>query len=279
MASHRSSARHMSGQTKHSLFQRTAMAVAGVACLAGLATGVQVLQAVPEQSTGVMEQVAVGEWSASGTAGSNLPATASGASGAVLEDNSGEQLQVTEPVAYGATYGSVEIPKFGQSWTRPLKEGAGNDVIDTTDDKGRTVVSRYASTDTFGGSQNVGITGHSGGLYDLDAVEWATRNYDEESLSYSPFTRMDELAAGDSLIVATSAGRYTYKFLWSEVVNPEQNAVIYEQVYRSAERKPGDEVSTQALVVTTCGVLDDWSGDGSIRRIYYFELADFEPSA
>lgn len=275
MALSRTSARHMGRARNPSVFLRTGMVIAGGACALGLAFGIGAVQETPVPANGAMSQQAVSEQTVSGTSGNTLPLTASGVSGAVHNEASGVELRVTEPVAYGASYGSIEIPKFGSSWTRPLREGAGSDVVDSTDDRGRTVVSRYATTDTFGGSQNVGITGHSGGLYDLDPVEWATKNYDEESLSFSPFTRMDELAVGDSLIVTTTEGRYSYKFLWSEVVNPEQNEVIYDQVYRSSERKPEEAVNTQALVVTTCGVLEDWNGDNSIRRVYYFELEDF----
>lgn len=273
----------MSGGRRHSVFKRTAFVIAGVACAIGLVSGVQALQADPAPSSGIviqetMGEKTLGERTASGSSGSNLP-TASEGTGAVLEPAVGMVPLVTETVAYGASYGSVEIPRFGADWSRPLLEGTGADVIDSYDDKGRFIVSRYPSSEPFGASRNVGIAGHSGSVYDLDLLESLTGNYDDESLSYSPFTRMDELAAGDSLIVASSAGRYTYNFLWSEVVNPEQNEVVYEQVYRSAERKPGEEINTQALVVTTCGVLDNWNGDTSIRRIYYFELVGFEPSS
>lgn len=191
----------------------------------------------------------------------------------VMED----QAVVTEPVPYGEVYGSIEIPKLGEGWSRPIYEGHGNDVIDIHDALGRTVVSRYVNTKPFGSSGITGITGHSGGLYDLDLWEMIA-NPDEESKNYSPFTRLDELAQGDDLRIRTDVGTYTYELLWTEQVQPSQNEVLYDQVYRTSERRAGDEVDG-ALVLTTCGVLQDWSGDPSIRRASYFEFTGFVPNA
>lgn len=278
MASQPSPIRHLSGGRKNSFVRRALAWGLGTACILGVTLGAYSFGADnPTPSQGQMIDQPQGYQDVSGSSGSNLETAPAGAGQPAGGPGSIEPL-VTEPIAYGATYGSIQIPKLGEAWSRPIKEGTGDEVLDSLDPKGRFVVSRYVNTEPFGSSNGpVAVTGHSGATYDLDFWEMVSGNIDAESLSYSPFTRMGELEAGDSLEVTTELGKYTYDLLWSESVTPDRNEVIYNQVYRTQERKPGEEVVNQALVLTTCGVLENWSGDASVRRVYYFELKGFDP--
>jgi sortase (surface protein transpeptidase) len=164
------------------------------------------------------------------------------------------EAPVTPKVAVGEQYGTIEVPRFNNGM-RDLYEGTSNAIMDTKDITGKLVTGRYKSTAEFGAKGITGIAGHSG------------------VGDYSPFTKIASLVPGDTAVIETSAGTYTYKYLWQEQVDPSDNKVLYDPVYRTAERKAGGAVE-KALVMTTCGLLPNGDGDSSVRFIAYFELVD-----
>jgi sortase (surface protein transpeptidase) len=162
------------------------------------------------------------------------------------------EAPVTPKIAVGEQYGSITVPRFNNGM-RDLYEGTSNAIMDTLDSTGKLVTGRYKSTAPFGAPVITGVAGHSG------------------VGDYSPFTNVKSLVPGDTAVIETSAGTYTYKYLWQEQVDPTDNKVLYNPVFRTPERKAGDAVE-KALVLTTCGLLPNGDGDSSVRFIAYFEL-------
>jgi hypothetical protein len=200
-----------------------------------------------------------------------------------------EKPPVAGKPAYASEWGTVTIPRFGNG-TLEIYEGGsvakipdghtadpatgcaviGNKekcpmtpVIDIPAESGvGTVVGHYPSSAMPGGVGNFNLAGHRGGG------------------NNGPFTYIHLLESGDTAIVENYLGTYTYVFRWrDENVDPGNNDVLKDQVYRSKEKIPGQEVS-RALLLTACGLTNGdplAGGDSSVREFAYFEYVGFEP--
>jgi hypothetical protein len=178
---------------------------------------------------------------------------------------------VTEPpvsakVPYGQVIGTLSVSTFGEEHPRDLLEGGSkiaqmNPIVDALDAFSRHVTARYPSTAQFGAKGVVGIAGHRG-VGEL-----------------SPFTRIHEMRAGDTVSIDTAEGTYTYAMLWQQdnidPHAPGANRILVDPVYRTSE-KTGDPV-VRALVITTCGLFANGDGDESVRVATYFEYKSFTP--
>jgi sortase A len=63
----------------------------------------------------------------------------------------------------------------------------------------------------------------------------------------APFGRLDELAAGDDVVVTDATGSYTYRISGTEVVDPSDPAVVLP-----VPRQPGAEPTQRLLTLITC---------------------------
>lgn len=177
-------------------------------------------------------------------------------------------IPVAAKVAYGQEYVSFKVDRFGEAFPRRFLEGGSkvaqmNPIVDALDEHGRHVVARYPSTALPGAKGLVGIAGHRG-VGEL-----------------SPFTRIHELQAGDTVTMDTAEGTYVYSFLWQQgdidPMAPGANRILKDPVYRTAD-KTGEAVE-RALVITTCGLFANGDGDESVRVASYFEFKSFTPRA
>lgn len=177
-------------------------------------------------------------------------------------------IPVASKVAYGQNYGSFKIDRFGEAFPRLFLEGGSkvaqmNPIVDALDEHGRHVVARYPSTALLGAKGLVGLAGHRG-VGEL-----------------SPFTRIHELQAGDTVTMDTAEGTYVYSMLWQQggidPLAPGANRILKDPVYRTAD-KTGEPVE-RALVITTCGLFANGDGDESVRVATYFEFKSFTPRA
>lgn len=126
-------------------------------------------------------------------------------SGLVDELASGRAPAEGQPVAL------LDIPKIGLH--KVVVEGTAEDDL-------RLGPGHYAGTPLPGQSGNVGIAGH-------------------RTTYGAPFYNVDELTAGDRIVLTTLQGRFSYVVIRSEVVDPTDVAVLRQST--SAE-----------LTLTTC---------------------------
>lgn len=132
-------------------------------------------------------------------------------------------------VSHGETMGVLYVPALGADYEVPIASGAGQDVLKDA------VAGHYASTQGPGQVGNFAITGHR--------------------TTYGKiFHDIEELAAGDPIVVRTDAAWYVYTVSETLIVEPWQNEVI-----SPVPSQPGEEATERHLTITTCHPLYGYS--------------------
>lgn len=129
---------------------------------------------------------------------------------------------VPTPAELGSPYGIVYIPRFSDTYSRPIAEGTTTDVLDTLG------LGHYTNTAMPGEVGNFSLAGHrqtNGAV--LDQVE--------------------EIQNGDRIYVQTVDGFYTYKVYETKIVLPTQVDVIAPNP-DDPTKKPTERLMT----LTTC---------------------------
>lgn len=133
-----------------------------------------------------------------------------------------ENLPVGKNADYGQAYGIIYIPRFGDTFQRPIAEGTGTDVLDTLG------LGHYQNAGAPGALGNFALAGHrqtNGRVLDL----------------------VEELQTGDHIYVQTIDGYYTYTVYDTKIVLPTQVDVIDPN-----PAQPGAEPTQRLLTLTTC---------------------------
>jgi len=111
----------------------------------------------------------------------------------------------------GGAVGLIEIPKIGVD--KAIVEGVGVAEL-------KTGPGHYPATPLPGQPGNAAIAGH-------------------RTTYGAPFNRLDELVAGDAILVTTAQGEFRYEVESAQVVSPRQSEVL-------------DPTSDSRLTLTTC---------------------------
>lgn len=145
----------------------------------------------------------------------------------------GDQLerswaQGTDPLAptlsrvpLGKGIAVLRIPRFGPDYAKVVVEGVGREDL-------KKGPGHYPGTALFGAVGNVVLSGH-------------------RTTYGSPFNRLDELKAGDAIVVETRTTWFTYVLTGSKVVSPSAVEVTYP-VPGDRQGKP----TRRLLTLTTC---------------------------
>lgn len=134
----------------------------------------------------------------------------------------GEPAVMSEPLVTGTVFGVAYIPRFGESYSRPLVEGVSPAELDTLG------LGRYESSTMPGDVGNFAVAGHRqthGAV--LDAIH--------------------TLVPGDKIYVQTKDGYYTYVFRNNQIVLPNRGDVLLP-----VPAQPGAEATERFLTMTSC---------------------------
>ena len=179
--------------------RRTRLLVVGSICIALVLTGIVV--AVLVSAGGGSGGGAAAESPAlHGTVASSttLPAASTTTLALSQPENPPDDEHADVPVA---EIGSIEIPKIGLSTS--LYEGIWLTVLDVGP-------GHWPGTALPGGYGNAVVAGHR--------------------VTHSePFRHIDELVAGDTIVLADATGRYTYAVTGSEVVTPDTVDIVTQR--------------------------------------------------
>lgn len=226
----------------------------------------------------------------------SAPATPVHAPPAVVPAPSAPVQEVAEPVApvvipvahrpaYGVPVGELTVERFGEATKgKEIIQGGAIPKVEPgveIDEAGcriekfacpmdpilarlsstqGSVTAHYPNSAMPGGEGNVAIAGHRGG--------------------YDSFTMIHALEAGDTAVIKTADGTYTYRFLWrDDHVAADDHDALTAKVFRTQQRVPGEEIG-KALMLTACGLPDNnpaAAGDVSYRVFAYFEYESFTP--
>ena len=127
--------------------------------------------------------------------------------------------ELLKPIPLGAGVAVLRIPRFGRDWGKVVVEGVG--VSDLKRGPGH-----YPKTQLPGQVGNFVVSGH-------------------RTTYGAPFNRVDELRAGDAIVVETRDTWYTYRVTTQEIVPPTAIEVTYP-VPRQRDAEP-----TAALITLT----------------------------
>jgi sortase A len=140
-----------------------------------------------------------------------------------LPPKGGEILPLGE-LEDGETFGRMYVPRFGDSWVKPLIQGVNMDDLH----KG---IGHYKDTALPGEIGNFSVAGH-------------------RTTNGHPFRNMDQLKPGDQVFVETKYAWYTYEVTVSElIVTPKQTYVIQPVPEIDWD---GSAPTERLLTMTTC---------------------------
>ena len=149
-----------------------------------------------------------------------------------------------KPIPIGTGVAVMRIPRFGRGWANVVVEGVG--VSDLRRGPGH-----YPGTQLPGQVGNFVVSGH-------------------RTTYGAPFNRVDELRAGDAIVVETRDTWYTYRVTTQEIVPPTAIEVTYP-VPKERDAKP-----TKALItLTSCHP----KYSARQRIVVYGELSDTLPKS
>ncbi|MEO7060905.1 MAG: class E sortase [Lapillicoccus sp.] len=127
----------------------------------------------------------------------------------------------TADLAYGQAWGILRIPRLGPTWSKPIYEGVGLDVL-------AEGLGHYQGTNLPGEVGNIAIAGHRAGhgnpLIDIDAIQ-----------------------DGDLMVIETREAYFVYKVDRHEIVLPTDVAVI-----APVPEKPGETPTERHFTLTSC---------------------------
>ena len=159
----------------------------------------------------------VQEWAAGADA-----APAEGEAGPPAEPPAEEPvIPVADTGPEGTAFAVLRIPRFGPEYARPVLSGTTAAVL-------QEGLGHYTGNVGPGGVGNFAIAGH-------------------RTTYGAPLARIDELRAGDPVVIQTAAGYYTYRVTSSAIVSPGQVEVVAPV--------PGDPSATpteEIITLTSC---------------------------
>lgn len=153
--------------------------------------------------------------------------------------------------AHAQAFATLIVPRFGQSWMRPIAEGVTlEDVLNVHG------VGHYPETPMPGALGNVALAGHRTGWGDA-------------------FIDIDKLDIGDSLYIETPEGWYRYEFRSREYVLPTAIDVL-----APVPRAPELPATDRYLTLTSCNPLHSVSERIIAYSVYdrWYPRADGPPA-
>jgi sortase A len=146
----------------------------------------------------------------------------------------------------GQIFAKLYVPRFGEDYVRNIAQGTSvAKVLNTVG------VGHYTNTQMPGEIGNFALAGHRAG-------------------NGGPMRLIDKLVAGDLAYVETAETRFTYRFIESKIVKPEEIQVI-DPVPAGLK---GASAGGKYLTLTTCTPIYI----NSERYVAWFELVAEEPN-
>lgn len=143
-------------------------------------------------------------------------------------DSSGARLAPEPPVtaspAMFTNFATLIVPRFGDTFERPIAEGIDPKKVLNIRNAG---IGHYPQSNDLGQIGNFAVAGH-------------------RTTYGAPFANIDQLRVGDRLYVETEAGWYVYRFRNLEYVWPKEVAVLKPVPQSSAKAQD------RLLTLTSC---------------------------
>ncbi|WP_022881885.1 class E sortase [Gryllotalpicola ginsengisoli] len=176
------------------------------------------------QQNGAASQLSK-EWlQESGESGDGSTASSAPSGSGSGQAQTSSTIPVSDEPSHAQAVGIMYVPRFGTEWRRTIREGTGDDVLNSYD----AGVGHYDGTAMPGGVGNFAVAAHDTG--------WG-----------NTFLHMQNLRVGDKIYVQTKDGFYTYAFRNYEYVQPTAVDVLLP-VPHEAKAKASDRL----LTMTTC---------------------------
>jgi sortase A len=158
--------------------------------------------------------------------------------------NQAEAVEPADPVV-GDAFALMYIPRLRpKAWDIPVVQGVAAEQL-------RRGVGHYPATALPGAVGNVGIAGH-------------------RATNGEPLADVDQLRAGDDVIIKTATSWFTYTIERDRIVDPTDVWVIEPQPF------PNDPLSSdRILTLTTCH--PRWGS--TYRWIFWAALTDIRPAS
>ena len=129
---------------------------------------------------------------------------------------------IAEPTE-STTFATLHVPRWGYEYVKPISEGTDRErVLD------KLGIGHYTGTAMPGAVGNFSIAGH-------------------RTTYGKPFTDINTLQEGDSLVVQTESAWYVYTVTGSTIESPEYMAAI-----APVPGKPGEVPTAASITLTTC---------------------------
>ncbi len=138
----------------------------------------------------------------------------------VLSPNSSD----LSPLAIGDIFAKLYVPRFGDEYVRTIAEGTSLTKV-----LNKVGIGHYVGTAMPGEVGNFAIAGHRAG-------------------NGGPMRLIDTFQAGDLVYVETDSTRFTYRYLESKIVSPQEVGVIAHEPFGLTKKSgPG-----KYLTLTSC---------------------------
>ena len=137
------------------------------------------------------------------------------------EDDFGAPVVAAAP-SHAGTIGIMYIPRFGETYTRPIVQGTTGDVLDTLG------LGHYAGTAMPGAVGNFAVAGH-------------------RQTHGAVLDNIHTLVPGDRIYVQTKDGYYVYVFRNNQIVMPDRTDVL-----EPVPTLPGATPTEAYLTMTSC---------------------------
>ncbi len=138
-----------------------------------------------------------------------------------------EEPPVAEQPPFGATFATFYVPRWGTGYEEPITQGVNKKQI--LDPKG---IGHYPDTQMPGELGNFAIAGH-------------------RTTFGKPFARVDELQAGDPLVVRTADTWYVYRVTSHQIVYPREYDVV-SPVPNTPFGDPNVKRDNRYITLTAC---------------------------
>lgn len=156
-----------------------------------------------------------------------------------------ETAATSGELTVGDVFAKLYVPRFGKDYVRNIAQGTSvSKVLNTVG------IGHYLSTQMPGEIGNFAVAGHRAG-------------------NGGPMRQIDKLVSGDLAYVETSTTRYTYRFIESKIVTPDQLGVIKAM----PEGLNGAVATARYLTMTTCTPIYI----NTERYVAWFEQVDEQP--
>lgn len=127
-------------------------------------------------------------------------------------------------LAIGEVFAKLYAPRLGENYVREIAEGTGlNEVLNTVG------IGHYQNTQMPGEVGNFAIAGHRNG-------------------NGGPMRNIDKFVDGDLVYVETATTKFTYKYLQTKIVSPDDLSVIDAQPAELSKKAE----SGKYLTLTSC---------------------------